>query len=172
MSQLQDLSDKIVSIEYATAKVAEWKAAGHVVVLTNGCFDILHQGHVVYLAKSRDLGDKLVVGLNTDGSVKRLGKGDGRPVNSETARAMTLAGLSSVDLIVHFDEDTPIELIRQLGPDVLAKGADYDPDLTNENDPKYIVGSNEVRAAGGRVAAIELEEGFSTTSIIERLSNG
>ena len=172
MSQLQDLRNKIVSLEAATSIAREWKDNGEKIVFTNGCFDILHQGHVVYLAKSRDLGDKLIVGLNSDESVRRQGKGEDRPINSENARSLTLAALSSVDLIVVFDNDTPIDLITSLSPNVLAKGADYDPDVTDETDPAYIVGSNEIRMAGGAVAAIELEPGFSTTSIIERLSNG
>lgn len=129
-------------------------------VFTNGCFDVLHRGHVEYLAAARELGDLLVVGLNTDRSVRAL-KGESRPVHTETDRAVVLAALESVDVVVLFDEDTPLDLIRALRPDVLVKGGDYEPET--------VVGAGEVRAAGGRVVIVPLVPGRSTTQIIQRL---
>lgn len=139
-----------------------WRRARHgPVVFTNGVFDLIHPGHVELLEAARSEGDALVVGLNTDASVRRLGKGNDRPVNSEGARARVLAGLASVDCVVLFDEDTPYELIRALEPDVLVKGADYSRDR--------IVGADFVEARGGRVVRVELVPGHSTTRIVERL---
>lgn len=129
------------------------------VVFTNGCFDILHRGHVEYLDYARGLGDRLVVGLNTDRSVRRL-KGPARPVNPEEDRAVVLAGLASVDAVVLFDEDTPAELVSALLPDILVKGGDYLPD--------EIVGAEDVAAAGGRVVVAPLVPGRSTSGIIQR----
>ena len=131
------------------------------VVFTNGCFDILHRGHVEYLFAARRLGDRLIVGLNGDDSVTRL-KGAGRPVNGYEDRAMVLAGLAAVDAVVRFDEDTPLALITALLPDLLVKGGDYRPD--------DIVGAAEVRRAGGEVVVVSLVEGRSTTGIIDRLT--
>ena len=130
-------------------------------VFTNGVFDILHRGHVAYLERARREGDALIVGVNTDASVKRLGKGDDRPVNREQDRAYVLAGLESVDAVVLFDEDTPQELIELLHPDVLAKGADYALD--------QIVGADTVTRRGGRVVRIPLEDGYSTTALLKRM---
>lgn len=130
------------------------------VVFTNGCFDILHRGHVEYLFAARALGDALVVGVNTDASVRRL-KGEGRPVMRELDRAFVLAGLACVDAVTLFDEETPAELIRAVVPDVLVKGGDYSPDT--------VVGRDTVEAAGGRVVIIPLIAGHSTTGTLERL---
>ncbi len=130
------------------------------VVFTNGVFDLLHPGHVDLLTAARALGDALIVGINTDASVKRL-KGKGRPVRNERDRAFVLSGLEAVDLIVRFDEDTPLELVRALRPDVIVKGGDYTSDS--------IVGAREVESWGGEVVVVPLTEGHSTTSIIERL---
>ncbi len=132
-------------------------------VFTNGCFDILHLGHLDYLGKAADLGDQLIVGLNTDASVQQL-KGPGRPINGQEARAQMLAALSFVDAVVLFDEDTPYELIKTIQPDVLVKGADY--------SVEEIVGHDIVLAKGGEVIPIDLLEGYSTTDIIEKLKNG
>jgi D-glycero-beta-D-manno-heptose 1-phosphate adenylyltransferase len=132
-------------------------------VFTNGCFDILHKGHADYLAKTRSLGDFLIVGLNTDASVKRQNKAPGRPVNDELSRAFVLASLHVVDAVVLFDEDTPYELIKAIQPDVLVKGADY--------KPEDIVGGDVVRARGGEVVTIELTEGFSTSRLIEKIKS-
>jgi rfaE bifunctional protein nucleotidyltransferase chain/domain len=131
------------------------------VVFTNGVFDLLHPGHVELLEAARREGDALVVGVNTDASARRLGKGAGRPVSPQEARARVLAGLAAVDCVVLFDEDTPLDLIRALAPDVLVKGADY----TRER----IVGADWVEARGGRVVRIPVVPGFSTTALVERL---
>lgn len=130
------------------------------VVFTNGCFDLLHRGHVEYLSQARSLGDRLVVGVNTDASVRRL-KGPGRPLVGQDDRALVLAGLESVDGVTLFHEDTPQELIRSLLPDVLVKGGDYAPD--------EVVGRDEVEAAGGKVVIVPLIGGRSTTGLLERI---
>jgi D-beta-D-heptose 7-phosphate kinase/D-beta-D-heptose 1-phosphate adenosyltransferase len=142
------------------AALAPRRAAGARLVFTNGCFDLLHPGHVRYLAAARALGDLLVVGLNDDRSVRRL-KGPGRPVLHLDERAEVLAGLAAVDHVVAFSEDTPLRLIEALEPDVLVKGADWPTD--------EIVGSEAVRARGGRVERIDLVPGVSTTEIIRRI---
>jgi rfaE bifunctional protein nucleotidyltransferase chain/domain len=139
------------------------------IVFTNGCFDILHKGHVTYLAKAADLGNRLIVGINSDASVRNQGKGEERPINPEDARQTLLASLTFVDLVILFEGDTPEALIQALVPDILVKGADYDPSERDKNARKYIVGSDIVRAHGGQVAVIDLEEGFSTTGIIKKL---
>jgi len=134
-----------------------WKFQSRKIVFTNGCFDILHRGHIEYLSKARDLGDVLIIGLNTDSSVKRI-KGGNRPVQDETSRAMILASLRFVEAVVLFDEDTPHNLISLVKPDVLVKGGDY----TEET----IVGADIVRASGGEVVTVPLTEGYSTTQIL------
>lgn len=134
------------------------------VVFTNGVFDLLHRGHVEYLFAARAMGDALVVGLNTDESVRRLGKGADRPINREADRALVLAGLACVDAVTLFGDDTPRDLIAALLPDVLVKGGDYRVD--------DIAGADEVRAAGGRVEVIPLVPGRSTTAILERARGG
>lgn len=134
------------------------------VVFTNGVFDLLHRGHVAYLAAARAEGAALIVGVNSDASARRLGKGPGRPVNPDRDRAFVLAGLASVDAVTLFDEDTPRDLIAALEPDVLAKGADYA--LAD------IVGADLVLARGGRVVRVPLEEGLSTTHLIEKATRG
>ena len=131
------------------------------IVFTNGVFDLLHPGHVELLEAARREGAALIVGLNSDASVRRLGKGADRPVTPEAGRARVLAGLAAVDCVVLFDEDTPLELITRLQPDVLVKGADYSRDA--------IVGADLVESRGGRVVRVPLVHGFSTSSIVERL---
>ena len=131
------------------------------VVFTNGVFDLIHPGHVALLEAARSEGTALVVGVNTDASVRRLGKGTARPVVPEAARARVLAGLAAVDCVVLFDDDTPLALVQALEPDVLVKGADYSRDR--------IVGADEVERRGGRIVRVPLEPGFSTTSLVERL---
>ena len=162
MSQLSNITNKILSLEELLLKLPEWKKEGKV-VFTNGCFDILHLGHLDYLGKASKLGRKLIIGLNTDASVKRL-KGESRPINNEQARAMMLANLAIVDAVVLFEEDTPFDLIKSINPDVLAKGADY--------KVEEIVGHDIVLESGGAVVPIDLVEGYSTTSIIEKMQNG
>jgi D-beta-D-heptose 7-phosphate kinase/D-beta-D-heptose 1-phosphate adenosyltransferase len=131
------------------------------IVFTNGVFDLLHPGHVELLEAARSEGAALIVGVNSDASVRRLGKGANRPVTAEGARARVLAGLSAVDCVVLFDDDTPLELITRLEPDILVKGADYTRDA--------IVGADLVESRGGRVVRVPLVQGFSTSSIVERL---
>jgi D-beta-D-heptose 7-phosphate kinase/D-beta-D-heptose 1-phosphate adenosyltransferase len=140
-----------------------WRAAGERIVFTNGVFDVLHRGHVEYLEDARALGDRLVVGINTDGSVSRL-KGPERPIIPEDERAELLAALESVDLVLRFDEDTPERLIVEVAPDVLAKGGDWALDA--------IVGREFVTARGGRVERIRVREGWSTSRIIDRIRAG
>jgi rfaE bifunctional protein nucleotidyltransferase chain/domain len=169
MSRLQYIQAKRATTSEAIQKMELWRLKNDKIVFTNGCFDILHAGHVTYLARAAALGNKLVVAVNTDSSVKRLGKGDDRPVNSEDARVFVLSALGFVDMVILFDTDTPLEIIEALKPDVLVKGADYDPNETDPSSKKYIVGSDIVNQYGGKVEAISLVDGFSTTGIINRL---
>jgi D-glycero-beta-D-manno-heptose 1-phosphate adenylyltransferase len=148
----------------AIAFVERARSQGKRIVFTNGVFDILHPGHIRYLHDARALGDLLIVGLNSDRSVKALAKAPDRPINSENERAEVLAALASVDAVVIFDEDTPHEIIAALQPDILVKGADW-----GENE---IVGRDVVEARGGKVVRIALAEGYSTTNIIERIRSG
>ncbi|RFP63868.1 D-glycero-beta-D-manno-heptose 1-phosphate adenylyltransferase [Hymenobacter lapidiphilus] len=153
--------DKILSREALVAAVAAWQAAGEQVVFTNGCFDLLHLGHVDYLEKARHLGQRLVVGLNTDASVSRLKPG--RPLQDEVSRSRVLASLLFVDAVTLFDEQTPLALIEAVQPDILVKGDDY---AVNQ-----IVGHEVVLARGGRVLTVPLVPGYSTTRIVERISH-
>ena len=154
------LLDKITDISSLKRKLAAWRFQDKKIVFTNGVFDLLHTGHITYLTKAAQLGEKLIIGLNADASVKRL-KGSDRPVNNENSRALLLAALFFVDAIVLFDDDTPLDLITQLMPDILVKGADY----TIDN----IVGAKEVIANGGEVKTIDFVDGFSSTSIIQKI---
>jgi rfaE bifunctional protein nucleotidyltransferase chain/domain len=138
---------------------AGWRRAGRVVVFTNGCYDLLHPGHIRLLERARSLGDVLILALNTDASVRRL-KGDNRPLIAERERAELAAGLAAVDAVTLFDEDTPRELIAAVLPDILVKGADW---------AHWIAGREEVEAAGGKVLALPLEPGYSTTGIVEAI---
>ncbi|MBY0435787.1 MAG: D-glycero-beta-D-manno-heptose 1-phosphate adenylyltransferase [Cyclobacteriaceae bacterium] len=147
-------------MEAAKALVNRWKSEGKKVVFTNGCFDILHLGHVDYLEKARALGDKLVLGLNTDDSVSRF-KGPSRPIQNQHSRAHVLASLQSIDLVVFFNDDTPLHLISELQPNVLVKGSDY---LAGN-----IVGADVVKKAGGVVKTIAFVPGYSTTTIVEKI---
>jgi len=150
------LTEKIIRAENFVTRITH----GVRVVFTNGCFDLLHPGHVDYLERARELGDHLVVGVNSDASVRRL-KGARRPVNDEQARTAVLAGLGCVDSVIIFEEDTPLELIRKIRPHVLVKGGDWPID--------QIVGRDIVEADGGRVLSIPLLPGYSSTAIIERV---
>lgn len=151
--------DKILTREQLPATLADWQAAGRKVVFTNGCFDLLHLGHVDYLEQARHLGDALVVGLNTDASVSCLKPG--RPIQDETARARILASLAFVDAVVLFGEPTPLELIKLVQPDVLVKGDDY--------AIESIVGHEIVLARGGQVRTVALVPGYSTSRIVARI---
>jgi len=150
----------LISRDEAAKTTERLRAEGKKIVFTNGCFDILHAGHVTYLAAAADLGDVLFLGLNSDESVTRL-KGPERPVNNEEDRAIVLSGLSSVDHVCVFEEDTPYELIKAIQPDFLVKGGDYTPDT--------IVGADITEARGGEVVVIALVEGKSTTAIINKM---
>ena len=151
---------QIVDRATASSKAAEWRRQGLKVGFTNGCFDLLHPGHISLLRQARGACDRLVVGLNSDASVRRL-KGETRPVQNESARATVMASLASVDLVVIFAEDTPAELIKQVRPDVLVKGADY--------KKEQVVGWDTVEGYGGRVALAPLVDGKSTSAVIQRI---
>lgn len=159
-----DTGHKVVTREAAARWVREQQAQGHRVVFTNGCFDLLHPGHVVYLEQARSLAEALIVGVNTDASARRLNKGQGRPLTPERDRARVLAALACVDRVVLFDEDTPLELITLVRPDILVKGGDYQ--LSD------IVGRAEVLARGGQVLTLPFVPGYSTTALLQRLRGG
>ena len=152
---------KVLTRDALVKALAPLRDAGRTVVFTNGCYDILHPGHVDLLRRAGEKGDILVLGLNSDDSVRRLGKGDDRPFNAFAARAFVLAHLESVDFIVEFDEDTPYELITAIQPDVLIKGGDWRIDS--------IVGRDVVEKRGGSVLSLPLLEGYSTTGLAERM---
>lgn len=160
MNKLEIIQSKIIDIDHVEPLLAYWNLKNQKIVFTNGCFDILHRGHVEYLAQAASQGDVLVIGLNTDNSVSRI-KGPTRPIQDEYARAILLASLSFVSTVVLFDEDTPYNLIRRVQPDVLVKGSDY--------KAEDIVGYDIVKAKGGEVVTIDFIDGYSTTSIIEKL---
>ncbi len=152
--------DKIVELKALLDTVQEWRDAGHKIVFTNGCFDILHLGHVDYLEKSSELGQRLIVGVNSDTSVRQI-KGDNRPINDQVTRSRILASLQFVDAVVLFEELTPEALIGKILPDVLVKGSDY--------HRGNIVGAEIVEQNGGKVETIDLIPGYSTTRIIEKI---
>ena len=156
------IANKILSTSELKQRILQWRLLGKKIAFTNGCFDILHVGHIASLSEAASYADYLVVGVNADISVKKL-KGDNRPVNDEQARALLLASLSMVDAVVIFAEDTPLELIKTVMPDFLVKGGDY--------KVEDIAGSKEVLEAGGKVIINPIVEGFSTTSIINKFGN-
>lgn len=160
MQSHQIIQSKILSGQMLDAQLKKWHAQGTKIVFTNGCFDIVHLGHIDYLSRASDQGDVLLIGLNTDASVGRL-KGPSRPVNNEQARAMLLASMFFVSAVVLFDEDTPLELIRKVQPHILVKGSDY--------RAEDIVGYDIVKGRGGEVITIDFLPGYSTTSIINKL---
>ncbi len=160
MRSIQSIPGKIFTIDALQHQLKRWQLQSKKVVFTNGVFDILHEGHIASLSEAASYGSVLIVGVNTDASVKRL-KGENRPVNNENSRALLLASLVITDAIILFDEDTPLNLITTLLPDVLVKGGDYTLD--------QIVGAKEVMANGGEVKIVPLLEGFSTTAIIEKM---
>lgn len=162
MKEIERIESKIICQKDLNNLILKWREENQKIVFTNGCFDLLHLGHVDYLAKAKDLGDRLIIGVNTDSSVKRL-KGKNRPLQDENSRLHILAALHSVDAVVLFDEDTPYELIKKIQPDILVKGADY----KIEN----IVGYDIVTSRGGSVKTIEFIEGYSTTNIEQRILN-
>ena len=157
------MKSKIKNVNSLVRCLASARAKRKKIVFTNGCFDILHFGHIDYLSKARQMGDILVIGLNSDSSVRRL-KGKGRPINKEGDRAKVLSALSFVDYVAIFNEDTPDRLIRNIRPDILVKGGDW--------QMKDIVGASFVKAYGGKVATVPFVKGFSTTALIEKMSGG
>ena len=163
MPSFSTIASKIQSAEQIGQTLARWRSKGEKVVFTNGCFDILHYGHLHYLAQAHDLGDRLVIGLNSAASVRRL-KGPQRPINDEMTRTHLLAALEVVDAVVVFEEDTPLELIKHVRPDILVKGGDW--------QPEQIVGSDIVMAGGGKVFSLPYIDGYSTTRIEQKIKNG
>lgn len=164
MTSLEKVKNKI----YTNGKAAErvlnsWRKAGEKIVFTNGCFDIVHLGHIEILSKASDLGSKLIIGLNSDQSVTRI-KGPGRPHMDEYSRALILASIEFVDLIIFFSEDTPLNLIQAIKPDILTKGGDY--------KPSEVVGYEFVKKNKGKVVIIKFVEGYSSTSLIKRIKKG
>ncbi len=156
-----DTAHKVIDRQEAARWVKELQNKGRKVVFTNGCFDLLHPGHVLYLEQARALGDALIVAVNTDASVTRLGKGEGRPINCETDRSRLLAALACVNRVVLFDEVTPLQIITELKPDILVKGGDY--------RLAEIVGREVVLSYGGQVKVIPLATGYSTTALLSRI---
>ena len=163
MSNLEKIIDKIYLLDDLKTQLKNWRANGDVIVFTNGCFDILHQGHVEVLAKTADLGNRLIIGLNSDSSVKLL-KGENRPINDENARALLLSALTFVDAVVLFSQQTPKQLIAEIHPNILAKGGDY--------SISEIAGHDIVQQDGGKVVNIPLTDGFSSTNIIDKIKDG
>lgn len=159
----KQIKEKICDLETVSPKAKEWQTNGNKVVFTNGCFDLLHLGHITYLAEAASLGNKLIVAINSDASVKRL-KGTNRPINNEVSRGVMLSCFFFIDAIVVFDEDTPLETINSIMPDILVKGGDY-------TIPE-IVGATEVMANGGKVEVLQFVPGYSSTNIINRIRNG
>lgn len=153
--------DKVGSREATAHWVAKWRAAGERIIFTNGVFDVLHRGHVSYLAQARALGQRLVVGLNTDASARRLNKGSDRPLNAEADRALVIAALESVSAVTWFDEDTPMALIEALRPDVIVKGGDYDMSRLPE--------TALVQSWGGQALALPFVAGYSTTQLVNKI---
>lgn len=160
MSYLEKIKSKVQSLSDLKATRHIWREKTERVVFTNGCFDILHYGHLHYLAQARDLGDRLIIGLNADASVRRL-KGEHRPIQDIHTRQMMLASLAFVDAVILFEEDTPLQLITALSPDILVKGGDY--------KPADIVGAKEVQAEGGEVRVLSFIPGYSTSSIEQKI---
>lgn len=157
---MQAIQHKIHSVDQVMQTIAHWRSAGDTIVFTNGCFDLIHYGHIAYLAEARSLGDRLVIGLNSSASVSRL-KGAHRPLQNEESRSTILAAFQFTDAVVVFEEDTPLQLIKAIQPDVLVKGGDY----TIET----IVGAKEVMDRGGQVQVISFVEGYSTSAIERKI---
>ena len=162
MPHLNIIKSKIYLLEGLKDQVDSWKESGEKVVFTNGCFDIVHRGHIEVLARTADLGNRLIIGLNSDQSIQVL-KGENRPIENENSRTILLASLSFVDAVVLFSEETPLNLISTLKPDVLAKGGDYKIET--------IVGHKIVQNNGGQVIVVPFVDGFSSTNIIDKIKN-
>ena len=162
MKASQNILEKIYSIEDISKQTLRWKLKSKSIVFTNGVFDLLHEGHIASLTQAASLGDILIVGINSDDSVKKL-KGPSRPINNEYTRALLLSQMLIVDAVVIFNEDTPLELIKSIMPDILVKGGDYTID--------QIAGAKEVIANGGKVVLADMIDGVSTSSIIEKMKS-
>lgn len=162
MNNYQAIKQKIYVLPELLPMINDWKIEGQKVVFTNGCFDLLHLGHIHYLSQAADLGDRLIVGINGNDSVKRL-KGHNRPIQDEASRMMILGALQMTQAIVKFDEDTPFQLIQQITPDILVKGGDY--------EPESVVGYDHVKAQGGQVKCLPFLKGYSTSLIEGRLNS-
>ena len=163
MKYVQVIENKIFELNKLKLQIQSWRVLGKKIAFTNGCFDILHSGHIFSLSQAAKEADYLIVGVNSDNSVRRLGKDANRPINNEKSRMQILAALTIVDAVILFNEDTPYELITSLMPDVIVKGGDY--------TIEQIVGAKEVIANGGRVVINEIVEGFSTTNIIKKIAS-
>jgi rfaE bifunctional protein nucleotidyltransferase chain/domain len=162
MNHLNSIQNKIYTLLDLEKQIEKWRSAGDKIVFTNGCFDILHKGHIEVLAKTSNLGNRLIIGLNSDSSIKNL-KGENRPILEEDSRALLLAALQFVDAVILFSEKTPFQLISEIVPDILAKGGDY--------KIEEIVGHEVVQQNGGKVITIPLTEGFSSSNIIDKIQN-
>jgi len=162
MDKLDIIKSKIIGTDSLHYCLAQWKFKRKTIVFTNGCFDIIHRGHIEYLCKAASYGDILVIGLNTDKSVKKI-KGQGRPYQDENSRALVLASLHFVTAVIFFEEETPYELLKIIQPDVLVKGADY--------KPEEIVGRDIVEARGGKVVTIDFVEGYSSSDLINKVTS-
>ena len=162
MLHLRKINSKIFSIENLKTQINTWRKSSQKITFTNGCFDVIHRGHIEVLARTADLGDKLIVGLNSDNSIQKS-KGKGRPIIDENSRAILLAALNFVDAIVLFSEETPLNLISSLQPDILAKGGDY--------QISTIVGHDIVQKNGGEIVVVPFLDGFSSTNIITNIKN-
>ena len=162
MNHLNSIQNKIYTLLDLEKQIEKWRSAGDKIVFTNGCFDILHKGHVEVLAKTSNLGNRLIIGLNSDSSIKNL-KGENRPILEEDSRALLLAALQFVDAVILFSEKTPFQLISEIVPDILAKGGDY--------KIEEIVGHEVVQQNGGKIITIPLTEGFSSSNIIDKIQN-
>jgi len=163
MTNLEIIARKIFTLDDLVRQVEVWRFRSNKIVFTNGCFDLLHRGHIDYLSKAADLGNILIIGLNSDSSVKQLNKGANRPIQNENDRALILASLEIVDAIIIFNEDTPAALIKRLQPDVLVKGGDW--------NVEQIAGADTVKANGGVVTTIPFVDGYSTTNIEKKIKS-
>ena len=159
---LKKINNKIFDLQLLMKKIEKWRSENKKVVFTNGCFDLIHLGHIEILARSSDFGDKLIIGVNSDLSIKKL-KGENRPIIEESSRIKQLSALEFVDAVVLFDEDTPLKLIETIKPDVITKGGDY--------TAKNVVGNEVVSQKNGEVVIIPLTQGYSTTSILNKIKN-
>jgi len=168
LNRLAFIEAKVITAQQAAFMAEMHRLKNQRIVFTNGCFDLLHLGHITYLAQAASLGDKLFIAVNDDTSVRALEKGVNRPINPEVARAMVLASLGMVDHVIVFSENTPLNTILAIKPDLIVKGGDYDAEVSDPTDKRYIVGKKEAEAWGGIVQTIPLVEGYSTTGLLAK----